>query len=183
VGWGYWGHPLFHWIAQVFPIGGTPDWATAMIGFSTLGLFSAALGALRQIGEARKARVVQITADFSKQWDGNELLETRQLLRQYEDAEALLTNFIVLSNDRSTDTVLRLLREPDYFEDLAAFSEPPLESISYEYIRRALGDIIVRRWAFWELTLNALRDANEDRDNYPGFRGLAEKLARDDLRS
>jgi hypothetical protein len=150
-----------------------------MQGFATLGLFLAALGALRQIGEAKKGRFAVAAADFSRRWDERDLVETRQLIRQYDDGDALCTAYFKLENNKTSDVALKLLREPDYFEDLAILEDQGL--IDTEFVRRSLGGIIPSRWEWWRSTLNQMRASDPDHsDNYPNFRALAKKSGAED---
>jgi hypothetical protein len=154
-----------------------PNWAEQVTAISTavgsIGLASTlglAIFAGLQVREAQHARHAQLAADFLRRWDEDALVETRRLVAEYPDGQALARAFAGFLGSNSVSAYV-LLRELDFFEQLGALEH--VGAFDFRLIQVLLGDRLVERYDLWQPSIDAIGD-----DVYPRFRELAEKLRR-----
>ena len=134
-----------------------------------LGAIGAAILAGRQVKEARKLRESQIAGDFLRRWDEEALVESRQLVAQFETGEELSIAFQRFVAANSNEAYV-LYRELDYFEQLAALEH--LGHFDFDLIKLLLGRTLVDRWEMWKPSIDAMCWAR----GYPLFEALAAKM-------
>jgi hypothetical protein len=142
-----------------------------MTAGATLLLVLVALGALRQIGEAKKARLAQTGADFSRRWDEDGVVKSRLLIRKLRTAEEIKAAFLKGKEPNATDDelveyfVLQIV--PNYLEDLAILES--LGAFDPRFVEESLGAIIRAQWRLWKEAANAWADDRKV-DPWPNFR-------------
>ncbi len=153
-----------------------PNWAEQVTAIATaigaIGLISAigaAIFASRQVEETRIGRQAEIAADFFHRWSDTQMVETRRLVAAYETPEAMRDAFVrhLAANDIEAYV---MLRELDYFEQLAALEE--YGAFSFEIIESLLGRRLVDRYELWQPTIATMGEATA----YPLFERLALKM-------
>jgi hypothetical protein len=152
-----------NWAEQVTAV------ATAVGALGLLGAIGAAIVAARQVKEARKLRESQIAGDFLRRWDEEALVESRQLVAQFETGEELSVAFQRFVAVNSNEAYV-LYRELDYFEQLAALEH--LGHFDFDLIKLLLGRTLVDRWEMWKPSVDAMSWAR----GYPLFEALAAKM-------
>lgn len=156
--------------------------ASGVMALATVVLVIAAWLALGQIQEAKRSRHATTAIDFSRRWDEPEMLETRALLGPYKDPPAFKDVYFALidrpSKHKGYRRALQMLREANYFEDLALLYQS--HAVDEDFIIRSLGYIAVNRWdTRWKDVADEYR--SRDIDNFPAWRELVSEI-RDDPR-
>jgi len=160
-------------------IAASPSWTDKVTAIGTAavaaGLLVTAIGAwfaFDQVREAWRDRHIQVISDFSERWDQPLMSEARELASSLssEDLAAAVAAWIAGPADPAVD-VPKLLRVPNFFEDLAMMVECGRLEVSY--IARSFGSSARGEWGYWEKAITTLR--REQEDVYVEF----EKLVRD----
>jgi hypothetical protein len=143
--------------------------ATSILALGLLGAFGAAIFAAQQVREVRKSREVQLAAEFSRRWNDDALVEARRMVNRFRSAEELRDAFAKFVATDAPEAYV-LLRELDYFEQLAALES--VGAFDLELIELLLGRTLVQRWEMWKPALERAYGPGV----YPAFEGLVEKL-------
>jgi hypothetical protein len=154
-----------------------PNWAEVVTAIATavgsVGLVST-LGLVlvsgRQLREAQHARHAQLAADFIRRWDEDSLVETRRLVAQFSDRDALAAAFRGYVETNSVSAYV-LYRELDFFEQLGALES--IGAFDFDLIKVLAGPLIVDRHELWLPSIAAMGE-----NVYPMFGALAGKLRR-----
>jgi hypothetical protein len=110
-----------------------------------------------------------MAVEFFRRWNEGPLVETRQLVAQYETPEELrdaMTQFAALNSDEA----YVLYRELDFFEQLGALEKHG--GFDFELIRTLLGHRLIDRWEMWRPSIDAIGGPG----TYPMFERLAAKM-------
>lgn len=152
-----------NWAEQVTAI------ATAVGAIGLVSAFGAVIFAGKQAREARIGREAQMAVEFFRRWNEEPLVQTRQLVAQYETPEELrdaMTQFTALNSDEA----YVLYRELDFFEQLGALEKHG--GFDFELIRTLLGHRLIDRWEMWRPSIDAIGGP----DTYPMFERLVAKM-------
>jgi hypothetical protein len=159
-----------------------PNWAEQVTAIATaigcIGLTSTLVLAIiagRQVREAQRGRHAQLAADFIRRWDEPDLVETRRLVAEYDDGEALAAAYAEFTATNSMSAYV-LARELDFYEQLGALDR--VGAFDHELIELLIGSSIVQRWELWRPTVDAMGDGA-----YPMFRALVERMRTSPSRS
>jgi hypothetical protein len=151
-----------------------PNWAEQVTAIATalgaVGLLSTvglAVAAGRQVREARHATQSQITADFVRRWDEDDLVEARRLAGQFKTKEELSATFLRFIDANALEAFV-LYRELDYFEQLGALDQ--VGAINFDVLRLLLGRRLIDRWEMWKPSIDAMPG------DYPMFRALVANM-------
>ena len=108
----------------------TPVWflfaATVALAIVTGTLAGAAIYALKQLGEVRRDRDVQVLADLGRRWDEDQLRAAREAAAHYDKDEFASEADKLFHTPPDTSAqkeFIVLLRIPNFFEDLAIITE------------------------------------------------------------
>jgi hypothetical protein len=154
---------------------GAIDWPGWLTGLGTLSLVLVAAIALRQLAELRRDRHVHVLIELGQRWDGADLQAAREKAIELGDTE--IARLASLSNKPSRDAAARqslvlLLRVPNYFEDLAVIIEESRAEI--DVVGRLFKALIVDEWEFWKPAITAWRE--DDAFVYTQFEKLATRM-------
>jgi hypothetical protein len=148
----------------------TAEWISAG---ATLALAVFGLGAIWQLGEARRTRSRDTVRRLSEHWHSPEVISGRKLLKKAPQAEDLIFSFN-RARDAGSDDYYSYLRILDFFEEVGYSHRR--RSQGFSSVDGMLGDITIRAWARWKPVIDATWPGDDDA--YRNFRLVAEKLAR-----
>jgi len=141
-----------------------PNWADVATAIAAIvaavgvgAAFIAVLLTWRQLLEARRARLAEMTSDLSQRWDEDKLLWVRR--RVSELGTNLATEMQELRAEKHED-YFKLLREPNYLEDLGVLVRH--EGIEFGVIQDSFGYLLVERWNRWRPFVEWLREEAQD---------------------
>jgi hypothetical protein len=146
-------------------------WATIALTIVTGGLVIFACAALGQIGEAKRSRNAQIMGDLARRWDSDDLINARKDAQSHADGAALQAAVEALFQ---TQRYYKLLREPNFYEDLAYFERH--SGLTLSVVAEAFGDVLVGRWKEWKPAVEWLRGKPYFGQVYEGFETLANRV-------
>jgi hypothetical protein len=132
---------------------------------------------LKQIREARSARHTEVMLELGRRWDSDEMIESRTLAdAHYREVGGLLK--AVQDGFKNKDaSFYKLMREPDFLEDLAIHYF--YGSMAGEQLYNSMGLLIPERWEMWEDAVMYLRQARDSDMVLEQFQRLqGEMLAR-----
>jgi hypothetical protein len=155
--------------------------ANWLIAGGTIGLALAALWALRELGEARSDRHVQILVAMGRRWESAEMTEALQDSRDYTP-DALAELAIAARTGPKGDPTRAaaekkftvLLRVPNYFEDAGLISR--VGRMADDLIDDYFGGVAIDEWSTWEPAIRRIQE--KDSRAYEEF----ERLAKEDER-
>jgi hypothetical protein len=143
--------------------------ATSILAIGLLGGIAAAIFTAQQVREARKSREAHMAAEFFRRWDEDALVQTRRMVRRFKSADELRDAFAAYVAADAPEAYV-LLRELDYFEQLAALEAHG--AFDLELIRALVGRMLIARWELWKPAITEVYGPGV----YPMFAGLVEKL-------
>jgi len=156
----------------------TPVWflfaATVALAIVTGTLAGAAIYALKQLGEVRRDRDVQVLADLGRRWDEDQLRAAREAAAHYDKDEFASEADKLFHTPPDTSAqkeFIVLLRIPNFFEDLAIITESG--DMDLALVGRGFKGLILDEWHFWKPTIDRFRQ------NDPYAYSQFERLARD----
>ena len=163
-----------------------PSWADQLAALGTLvtacGAVAAAIAAhlaLGQLDETRRDRHVQVIADLGRRWDDAQLAAARR--KQLEYLSVPLSRKVeqwLADPDTDSETMLLLLRVPNFFEDLAVMVESG--SLDLRLVSKVFRTIAFRQWQYWEPSIRIIRDRHGP-GAYAQFEALVRQLEKLDL--
>ena len=131
------------WLTGVPHLGLPPHWAEVATAIATVVLALATVGlgatALVQLIGAGRERTYAVMAEFSRRWDGAEMIQSRRLLAQYGTHLKDWVEYYEAHPERVER--YQLLRVPNYFEDLSVMESAG--AIPFDMIQQSLGWTIV----------------------------------------
>jgi hypothetical protein len=145
--------------------------ATSVLAIGLLGGIGAAVFAAQQVREARKSREAHMAAEFFRRWNDDALVQSRRMVGRFRSADELRDAFTGYVAADAPEAYV-LLRELDYFEQLAALESQG--AFDLQLIKLLLGRTLVERWDMWHPAVTQAYGPHV----YPMFGGLAEKLRR-----
>jgi hypothetical protein len=125
--------------------------------------------AVAQLEEVKKDRHVQAFFDFGVRWDSEAMSETLQRVTNHSPAQ--VAGLVVRSQSESKNPIKKhlrrraneelavLLREPNYFEDLAIIAQTG--SLDLRLVSRDFKGVGLIAWNYWEAAIAELRKADE----------------------
>jgi len=111
---------------------------------------------------------------LSQRWGSKELVHARKTVSRWGEPLHVCEEMTALRDAKASD-YWRLLREPDFFEDLAVSAR--LGYIEAQFITSALGAVVPDRWDRWAVFVASIDDGTGS--VYANFRALAAAM-RDD---
>ncbi|MGH8985787.1 MAG: DUF4760 domain-containing protein [Acidimicrobiia bacterium] len=151
--------------------------ASVVSAAGILAAFIALILARNQLKEARAARLAEMTVELSRRWDDDKIVEARQKVSSYGDAEALCRKMKKLRANKSIE-YYEVLREPNLLEDLGVLVNR--KGLEFGVIQDSLGELVVQRWPRGQPTIEWLRDRpgqSADTSIYRFFELLAVAIA------
>ncbi len=110
-----------------------------------------------------------MAAEFFRRWNEDALVETRRMVGRFKSADELRDAFTAYVAADAPEAYV-LLRELDYFEQLAALEN--LGAFDLELIKLLLGRTLIERWEMWSPAIHQAYGPG----TYPMFEGLVDKL-------
>jgi len=162
------------------------DWLAWIGAVSGVVLVGAAIYALRQLGEMRSDRHVQIMLEFARRWETAEMTQALQDSRDYTP-EGLADLVVAARTGPKGDPtraaaekkLIVLMRVPNYFEDAAFIARK--ERMEPELIEDYLGGVAIDEWSTWEVAVEKLQE--KDPRMYEEFKRLAKEDKAAELRA
>jgi hypothetical protein len=128
-------------------------------------------GTKDQLQEMARAREADATRDLSRRWDEADLVESRQLALRYDSAE--LDHRMQALFDTGGDEYFKLMRAPNFFEDLGIAVETG--TISLDWVQGSVGTSVRVSWRKWEVYTRRLQQKQPTA--YEHFERLAKLMA------
>ncbi len=143
--------------------------ATSILAIGLVGAIAAAVFGAQQVREARRTREAHMAAEFFRRWNDDALVEARRMVQRFKSADELRDAFTAYVAADAPEAYV-LLRELDYFEQLAALEN--LGAFDTELIKLLLGRTLIERWEMWSPAIHRAYGPRV----YPMFEGLVDKL-------
>ncbi len=143
--------------------------ATSLLAIGLVGAIAAAVFGAQQVREARRTREAHMAAEFFRRWNEDALVQARRMVQRYKSADELRAAFTAYVAADAPEAYV-LLRELDYFEQLAALESQG--AFDLELVKLLLGRTLIERWEMWNPAITEAYGQGV----YPMFEGLAEKL-------
>ena len=143
--------------------------ATSVLALGLLGGIGAAVFAAQQVREAQKSREAQMSAEFFRRWNEQDLVEARRLFARFKTPDELREAFAGYVSDNAPEAYV-LYRELDYFEQVAVLELRG--AFDLEVIKLLMGPTLVARWEMWKPALETVHGTGV----YPNLEALVDRL-------
>ena len=156
----------FHWAATITAAG------TAFIALGAIYAGQQLWQAKAQLIEQQKTRRTQTLVDVGRRWDDEFLLKARELVRAYLDPIEL-RNKVKEWGDANHPNFFQVLREPNYFEELAILAEH--DAVTFDALSDMYRGTIIETYDHWAPTIEQLFWPTNPR-TFKKFEALANRM-------
>ena len=145
--------------------------AAVGVALATVGLAVVAAIALGQVSELRHARLQEAFLEIGRRWDSDDMIRSRTMV---DACGTRLQTEIKLLFTTKPERYYLLLREPGFFEDIAALCHARV--IDSAKLADSLGLFVIERWDVWEDAAVFLREERRSPEVFEHFERLAGEM-------